>query len=288
MINLIAYFSFLVVLVLTFAVIMLSKTIHYRLLKKKKSIFVFKWLAWFTELIYFPLMLNIVEYSTCNYYTQKEAVILINCKRDIPFGWYTVMWVSTLVALVVGLLYNIMLGVHLYREKISNMLNEEYIRKKEVEYVVGISEMWLTRYFFLFSSFKSDIFKMYHRVIFNTFQLLLVVVHAAMAGESPTKMGIILGLFTLYLAYVIGTRPYRCQFSNILMFIITSSLVVTCFVLMLKVSGLKSALFVDNYFYGLLILINGFGWFLVLAFLLLIVALKRRWPLDKDGAQKAI
>ena len=90
------------------------------------------------------------------------------------------MWVSTLTTLVIGLLYNLMIAIHLYREKISNMLNEEYIRKKEIEYVVGISEMWLTRHFYLFSSYKSDLFKMYHRVIFDSLQLILIVIHAAM------------------------------------------------------------------------------------------------------------
>jgi hypothetical protein len=59
-------------------------------------------------------------------------------------------------------------------------------------------------------------------------------------------------------------------------------------VLLLKISGLKSALFVDNYFFGLLILINGFGWFLVLAFLCLIIAVKAKWPLDKDQVMQAI
>jgi hypothetical protein len=44
------------------------------------------------------------------------------------------MWVSTLATLVIGFLYNLMIAIHLYREKISNMLNEEYIRKKEIEF----------------------------------------------------------------------------------------------------------------------------------------------------------
>ena len=194
---------------------------------------------------------------------------------------FTVMWVSALVTLIAGLLYNIVLAVHLYKEKISNVLNEDYVRKKEIEYVVGISEMWLTRYFFLFSSFTSDIFKMYHRVIFNSFLLLLVLVHAVL-GEGTAKIGIILGLFTVFTAYIIGTRPYRCVFSNILLFVLSAIMLVNTFVLLLKKSGLKSALFVDNFFYGLLILINGFGWFLVAAFLLFIIAIKRKWPVDKE------
>lgn len=106
--------------------------------------------------------------------------MILKCAKSLPTWAYTLMWVSTLVTLVIGLLYNMILAIHLYREKISNILNEEYIRKKEIEYVVGISEMWVTRHFYLFSSYKSDLFKMYHRVIFNSLQLLLVVIHAAM------------------------------------------------------------------------------------------------------------
>lgn len=90
------------------------------------------------------------------------------------------MLVLALAMFGVGILYNAGLAIHLYREKLSNMLNEENIRKKEIEYVVGISEMWLTRHYFLFSSFRSDISKMYHRVIFNGLCFLLVLVHAGM------------------------------------------------------------------------------------------------------------
>ena len=101
-------------------------------------------------------------------------------------------------------------------------------------------------------------------------------------------MGIILGLFTVFTFYLLGTRPYRCQFSNLLLFILSCTFLVDSFVLLLKISGLKSALFVDNYFYGLLTLINGFGWFLVVAFLLLMLMVRAKWPLDKEQVMKAI
>jgi hypothetical protein len=57
---------------------------------------------------------------------------------------------------------------------------------------------------------------------------------------------------------------------------------------LLKVTGLKSALFVDTYYYYLLILINGFGWFLTFAALLLAFALKARWPVDRELAKKTV
>ena len=79
---------------------------------------------------------------------------------------------------MIALIYNVILAVHLYKEKVSNILHDEYIMKKEVEYCVGISEMWNSRYFYTFSSFKPEIAKMYHRVLFNVMSMLLVVVHA--------------------------------------------------------------------------------------------------------------
>ena len=101
-------------------------------------------------------------------------------------------------------------------------------------------------------------------------------------------MGVILAAFAVFTFYLLGTRPYRCQFSNLILFILSCTFVVNSFVLLLKISGLKSALFVDNYFYGLLTLINGFGWFLVFAFLLLILVIRSKWPLDKEQVLKAI
>lgn len=78
------------------------------------------------------------------------------------------MLLCALLTFVVAGCYNIMIGVHLYREKVSNSLHEEYLVKKEIEYTVGVSEMWNSRYFYTFSSFKAEIPKMYHRIIFNS------------------------------------------------------------------------------------------------------------------------
>jgi hypothetical protein len=162
-----------------------------------------------TELMYLPLLLNIVNFGLCQYTSGKDSVIVINPNKDLSVGAHTIMWVTVLVSLILGLVYNAALGVHLYREKISNMLNEEYIRKKEIEYVADVSEMWLTRHFHLFSSFKSDFFKMYHRIIYNCVQLLLVIFHAVLP-QSTTKIGLIMATFAVFTLYIMATRPYRC------------------------------------------------------------------------------
>lgn len=88
------------------------------------------------------------------------------------------MLACLLIAFAAAILYNFVLGFHLYREKVSNMLHEEYLVKKEIEYTVGISELWNSRYLYTFSSFKSEISKMYQRLVFNGMQLLMMVAHA--------------------------------------------------------------------------------------------------------------
>ena len=77
------------------------------------------------------------------------------------------MLFTALITFLVAFGYNLILAIHLYREKVSNLLHEEYLNKKEIEYTLGISEMWSTRYFYTFSSFKGEVAKMYHRIIFN-------------------------------------------------------------------------------------------------------------------------
>lgn len=94
------------------------------------------------------------------------------------------MILASFAAFLAAIAYNSLLAMHLYKEKVSNgPLHEEYIKKKEIEYVVGISEMWNSRHFYVFSSFKGDVFKMYHRVIFNVFEMLLMVVHGALVSK---------------------------------------------------------------------------------------------------------
>jgi hypothetical protein len=285
--NLAGYYLFLILIIVALFVMVLNRTINYRLIKlRKQGVYFFKWAFWVLEAAYFPIMLNVITFTTCQFDSDKLAVVVVDCANDIPHG-YTIMMVLALFVLVAGLLYIVGLAVHLWREKISNRLNEEYIRKKEIEFTVGISETWITRYFFIFSSFRSELFKMYHRVFFNLMLFLFVLIHAGMP-KGPSKIGLVLALFTVFTAYVVGTRPYRSGFSNILVSLLSSMYVILCFVLLLKETGMKSALFVDNYFYGLLILINGFGWFLVAAFLLFMLAVKARWPLDKQQVEKAI
>lgn len=88
--------------------------------------------------------------------------------------------------------------------------------------------------------------------------------------------------------YTIFVRPYRCMHSNVLLFMLSVSLLVTAFLLMLKKGGLKSALFIEDYFYGMLIIVNTLCWVLITAYLLLLYKTQRRWPVTKETVIKSV
>lgn len=64
-INLCAYYIFLIPLIITILVVTLNWKIHFKIIKIAKRKFIFyKWLAWFLEILFFPILLNIVHFST--------------------------------------------------------------------------------------------------------------------------------------------------------------------------------------------------------------------------------
>ena len=63
--NLIGYLSFMLIIIGLYFLLIFKKTLHYRLLMFKKKFHAYKWMGWFIEIIYFPIMMNIVEYATC-------------------------------------------------------------------------------------------------------------------------------------------------------------------------------------------------------------------------------
>ena len=55
----------MILLILLVTIVLCSKKLNYRLFKLSKNLYFFKWASWCLEIIYFPLLLNIIEFSTC-------------------------------------------------------------------------------------------------------------------------------------------------------------------------------------------------------------------------------
>lgn len=78
--NLIAYGVVLALVLTLGGVIVFDRKINYRLFKLTKKAYTFKWLAWFAEALYFPLLMNLVEFGTCQFASAKRAVTVVQCQ----------------------------------------------------------------------------------------------------------------------------------------------------------------------------------------------------------------
>ena len=126
--------------------------------------------------------------------------------------------------------------------------HENYIMRKEVEYVLGLTTNWITRKFFLFSSFTNGYFKMYQRPVFNLFCVSLVVV-LALIDKAEAKIGIVQIIFAIMMFLSITSRPYRDIHSNVLNIILNVMINQVVFEINLKMAGLSYSLMVDKYFH---------------------------------------
>ena len=144
---------------------------------KKQGCTIYRIWFWVMEIMLIPLLLNISWPATCNFWTERDAITLIDCKEDGPVTWW-IMKALQIAAFIMALLYNIYLLYILEKNKVNARYHEESIQKKEVEFVYKINNIWQNEKFYTFSSYKSGVLSMYHRIINNMFAISLVAVSA--------------------------------------------------------------------------------------------------------------
>lgn len=89
---------------------------------------------------------------------------------------------------------------------------------------------------------------MFARSIFNFMCIAMVFVHAVV-DDDKTKMSFLSAIFLCLFLYALGARPYRNSHSNAVFIGLNLAISLTAFELTMKISGFKSTLFVDKYFY---------------------------------------
>ena len=82
--------------------------------------------------------------------------------------------------------------------------------------------------------------------------------------------------------HVLIARPYRSFSTNLLYILCLISYLAMIVMMYMKVQGYKQSIFIDKYFFILTIIMSGFLWFLVLCWVLFVLASKQQWPLDKQ------
>jgi hypothetical protein len=116
--------------------------------------------------------------------------------------------------------------------------------RRELEYVLEISESWRKQSFFIFSSFKGSKLRMLYKPMYNFMLLLIVCFHSYM-GEMMETKGLCIGItLIVMLLYLIAFRPYRCTITNLFAIFTTAHILVVAAFGYVKATGLRHGLLV--------------------------------------------
>ena len=99
----------------------------------------------------------------------------------------------------------------------------------------------------------------------------------------------------VFTIHVLTTRPYRTFSTNMFYILGMIAFSIMLALMYMKVQGYEQSVFIDKYFYLLTLFLSGFLWFMVALFLVYILAMRHKWPLDyqtvkdlTDGQEQAI
>mmetsp|Transcript_97756 Transcript_97756/g.134482 ORF Transcript_97756/g.134482 Transcript_97756/m.134482 type:complete len:235 (-) Transcript_97756:819-1523(-) len=135
---------------------------------------IYRWGFWLTEILYIPFLINIAYAGTCTFQSARSAIEIAVCTEQGPIIQW-IMFGLVIATYTIAVIYNLLLFSILYTNKISSTFHEQAIEKKEVEYSLGINKIWNLSMFYTFSSFTSTKSKMYHRIYFNLYILVIVL-----------------------------------------------------------------------------------------------------------------
>lgn len=113
----------------------------------------------------------------CEHRTIKNGFQLHKCEK---YGMNYLFKLLAIGVIMLAMLYNIGLIYLILKRKISYREKDHnrYIKRKELEYVLELSDNWRKQSFFVFSSFKGSKLRLYFKPVYNIFLLFLVSSHA--------------------------------------------------------------------------------------------------------------
>ena len=135
--------------------------------------------------------------------------------------------------------------------------------------------------FYTFSSFTSTNAKMYHRIYFNIYILLIILFQTLFENETD-KCNAHTIIMIVWLCFTLFIRPYRCSSSNFLYSISQVAVVMQVIFISMKISGFEQSIFVDKHFFELTTILNSFIWFLIFTAVLMIYLIRVKWPVNKE------
>lgn len=169
--NLLAWMGLCIIMIVLGVTVIRTKKLRHEF-KHSKTLFK-KWTFNIVELLYLPVLVNTIPMLTCSHKTIKNGYELHKCNR---YGAQYIFYIVGIVMIVVAFLYNIGLIYMIRKRKITyrKMDHNSFLIRKELEYILEISDSWRKQSFFLFSSFKGSKLRMYFRPCYNIYLLFLV------------------------------------------------------------------------------------------------------------------
>ena len=198
--------------------------------------------------------------------------------------------IFAVILVIVGIIYNITLIKMIRKRKISYRERDHdgFIKRKELEYILEISDSWRKQSFFMFSSFKGSKLRMYFKPIFNLFVLFLISIHAIYETDVKTKATIYALSMTFGAVFIFAVRPFRTSSSNFLIFFQLCHLCGPLYMVQQKISGLKNGLLVNKYFSISLYIMLGVFTTCQLLIITLSLIFKAKWPTNEKVIRSAV
>jgi hypothetical protein len=246
-----------------------------------------KWVFNLAELLYTPILMNLIPMLICEHRTIKNGYDPHNCGK---YGARYYFYILGIVAIAVGVLYNIGLIYMVRKRKISyrEKDHDKFVRRKEIEYVLEISDSWRKQSFFIFSSFKGSKLRLYFKPVFNMFILFLICVHAFCQDSMYTKAMIYSVSFSVAAAFMIAVRPYRCTSSNFLLFFSFIHICGPMYMVTQVIKGMKHGLLVNTYFSICLYVMFAVFGACQLVVVIFCFVFKAKWPMNTKFMEDVI
>ena len=242
---------------------------------------------WFFKLLYysfeslaFPILMNTLPNTICQLRTDDIDIEVVNCWEKNGHVILLIFAAFALVGIVI-----MMIGVWLTAKSnyvySSNVHHENYLKIKELEFVFGLSYMWKSNWFFLFSSFKREGWTLYHRPIRYLYIIILVILYSILNKSVNTSFYVLVIIIVCFNIYITVKPPYRCTTTNLLYMIMMWGFLPTFAILYMRTTNVRNALIVvDKNFVQLLITLTVFTISIFIMLCALYIVLKIKWVID--------
>lgn len=283
--NLLAWLGLWVILIGVGVTIIYTKKLKHEF--KHSKTLLKKWAFNVWEIMFIPLFGNLIPMLSCSHKTTKNGYEMHEWDK---YGAQYIFFILSIAMIAVGILYNLGLIYMIRKRKISYRQKDHdgFVKRKELEYVLEISDSWRKQSMFVFSSFKGTKLRLYFKPVFNMFWLFLICTHAYAESALYTKAMIYSWAFTFGALFVAAVRPFRWASTNFLLFFQFAHMCGPMYMVTQNVKGLKHGLLVNTYFsVCLYIMIGIFGTaqLIVVAFCLFKVA---KWPLNAKKIKEIV